>query len=126
MTVVALDALRRVEVTYLGVISEFLAGTRVDLIDNFDKWLDALDVAVTDKLYMISGEAGTGKSTVTREICRRLELKKQLGASYFFTCSDSTSDAGGLASVEYVLPAIASQLAILHPLFRPSIYRKRR
>ena len=39
-------------------------------------------------VYLITGPAGTGKSTVAREICRVLDDENLLAGSFFFVRSD--------------------------------------
>jgi ABC-type oligopeptide transport system ATPase subunit len=81
------------------------------------EWVYALGSSVTAKILVLRGEAGTGKSTLAREICRQLEAINRLGGSFFFVQNDSS----GLESTKNVIPTIASQLAALQDAFRPYI-----
>jgi hypothetical protein len=71
----------------------------------------------TTPVSVLRGAAGTGKSTIAREICSRLQAEGRLGASFFFV----RSDASDLGSTKAVFPTIAFQLATLQPAYRPQI-----
>jgi hypothetical protein len=86
------------------------------------EWAFALSSADTPKIFVIRGAAGTGKSTIAREICRQLEAINRLGGSFFFV----QSDAGDLKSTKGVIPTIAFQLAALQEAFRPYIAKAAR
>lgn len=62
--------------------------------------------------------AGTGKSTISRSICRDLEKNGYLGASFFFKRGE-----GGRGSLSRLFTTIASQLARRRPVIAPSIKR---
>jgi MoxR-like ATPase len=81
------------------------------------EWAFALGSADIAKIFVLRGAAGTGKSTLAREICRQLEAINRLGGSFFFV----QSDTGGLESTKDVIPTIAFQLAALQNAFRPYI-----
>ena len=65
-------------------------------------------------VYLLTGPAGTGKSTVTGEICRLLDEEKLLAGSFVFVCSDD----GDLGTTKLVFPTIAYQIAALHTDFK--------
>jgi ABC-type dipeptide/oligopeptide/nickel transport system ATPase component len=87
------------------------------LIEKIMEWVQALGSVDTTKILVLRGEAGTGKSTLAREICRQLEAVNRLGGSFFFV----QSDAGDLKSTKGVIPTITFQLAALQEAFRPYI-----
>ena len=57
-------------------------------------------------IYILSGTAGTGKSTVAYEFAKRLEDEGLLGASFFFI-----RGAEKFNSTRFVIPSLAVQLA---------------
>ncbi|KAB5593597.1 hypothetical protein CTheo_2986 [Ceratobasidium theobromae] len=78
-------------------------GTRTAILSEMNDWslnLDAPD------LYLMSGMAGTGKTTIACSFSNRLEERKQLAASFFCTrTSPECRDASR------IVPTIAYQLA---------------
>ncbi|KAB5593575.1 hypothetical protein CTheo_2964 [Ceratobasidium theobromae] len=78
-------------------------GTRTAIMSEMDNW--SLDPNAPD-LYLMSGMAGTGKTTIACSFSSRLEERKQLAASFFCTrTSPECRDASRIA------PTIAYQLA---------------
>ncbi|KAL5614320.1 uncharacterized protein BROUX77_000157 [Berkeleyomyces rouxiae] len=90
-----------------------LPNTRVGLLVEIQKW--ASDPS-TKPLFWLNGMAGTGKSTVSRTICKRLSGLHRLGASFFFKRGET--DRGG---VSRFITTIATQLAEMHPDIAPHI-----
>jgi hypothetical protein len=92
-----------------------LKDTRVDLLKQFDRW-----VTDNDKdapwMFVLQGLAGTGKSTFAYTVCRLVEERGWLGASFFFSRNDASSGDPFL-----FFTTIAYQLAIKHPQFRHSL-----
>ncbi|OCH89732.1 hypothetical protein OBBRIDRAFT_835570 [Obba rivulosa] len=84
----------------------YLEGTRVDVLEDLLTWAKGADGS-SEKIFIFSGAAGTGKSTLVYEVARRLEDEKILGGSFFF----KRSDAGDLGSIRAVFPTLAFQLA---------------
>jgi hypothetical protein len=110
-----LRALPYVNASYKAVgESEYQEGTRVGLISDAQDWARN---SASRSFFILSGAAGTGKSTVVRELFRRLEDEGRLVASFFFV----RSDAGALGSMHSVFPTIAFQLASLQSTIRPYI-----
>ncbi|KAB5587931.1 hypothetical protein CTheo_8627 [Ceratobasidium theobromae] len=78
-------------------------GTRTAIMSEMGNW--SLDPDVPD-LYLMSGMAGTGKTTIVCSFSNYLEERKQLGASFFCTrTSPECRDASR------IVPTIAYQLA---------------
>ncbi|KAB5588517.1 hypothetical protein CTheo_8041 [Ceratobasidium theobromae] len=78
-------------------------GTRTAIISEMNDW--SLDLDAPD-LYLMSGMAGTGKTTIACSFANRLEERKQLAASFFCTrTSPECRDASR------IVPTIAYQLA---------------
>ena len=115
----ALERLPHVKSAHYNSIGRpgYLEGTRVDLIDDVLVFAKKPNKRGNIKVYLLTGPAGTGKSTVTWEICRLLDEEKLLAGSFFFV----HSDGGDLGTTKLVFPTIAYQIAALHPDFKPSI-----
>jgi hypothetical protein len=96
--------------------SGYLEGTRTELIRMILTWAMDPDVSTTIKFFVLLGAAGTGKSTIAREISRRLRAANRLGASIFFDHSDHH-----LRSTHSTIPRLAYQLAALNPASQPYI-----
>ena len=84
---------------------QFLPGTREGLFAELERWAGGgMD---TKSICVLSGGAGTGKSTVASELAKRLDQRDgKLGASFFF--SRGVTD---LDSTRVFFPTIAYQLA---------------
>ena len=67
-------------------------------------------------MYVLSGVAGAGKSTIAYEFARRLESKGRLGATFFFVRGSEK-----LSTTSCVIPSIAYQLAWHQPKLRRAI-----
>ncbi|KAL5594429.1 uncharacterized protein BROUX77_007776 [Berkeleyomyces rouxiae] len=90
-----------------------LPGTRMELINDIKKW--ASD-ASSESLFWLKGMAGTGKSTISRTICRSFEECGQLGASFFFKRGEG--DRGNLSRF---VTTLAAQLTEKYPDFAQNI-----
>ncbi|KAB5588134.1 hypothetical protein CTheo_8425 [Ceratobasidium theobromae] len=78
-------------------------GTRIAIMSELNDW--SLDPNAPD-LYMMSGMAGTGKTTIACSFATRLEGRKQLAASFF--CSRTSPEC---RNANRIMPTIAYQLA---------------
>ncbi|KAK6363509.1 hypothetical protein TWF730_000940 [Orbilia blumenaviensis] len=88
---------------------ECLAGTRVALLDQIQTWVDgtAPEASKVEQIiFWLVGNAGTGKSTISRTVSKGLQENGQLGASFFFKRSEEDRSNGAL-----FFTTIASQLA---------------
>ncbi|PCH41901.1 hypothetical protein WOLCODRAFT_72062, partial [Wolfiporia cocos MD-104 SS10] len=94
--------------------SEYLQDTRKALLIELEDW--ATDSGARPPIFILSGAAGTGKSTIAYELARRLKGIGRLGASFFFVSGDED-----LSCTTYVFPSIAYQLARLQPHLRSSV-----
>ncbi|PCH35993.1 hypothetical protein WOLCODRAFT_108014 [Wolfiporia cocos MD-104 SS10] len=92
----------------------YLSGTRTGLLAQLKHW--AQDVSDQPPIFILSGAAGTGKSTVAYELAKELDEEGHLGASFFFVRGDAA-----LSSTEHVFPSIAYQLARTQPDFHSLI-----
>ncbi|KAM5494468.1 hypothetical protein MaudMau93_000484, partial [Microsporum audouinii] len=61
--------------------TECLPGTRIELLREVEEWAKS---ARAKCIFWLNGMAGTGKSTISQTVARRLKEKKLLGASFFF------------------------------------------
>ncbi|KAJ5433541.1 uncharacterized protein N7458_012697 [Penicillium daleae] len=92
---------------------ECLPGTRTELLNEVAEWA----VSPEGKLiFWLNGMAGTGKSTISRTVARRLEEEKILGASFFFKRGE-----GDRGNAIKIFPTIARQLAKSIPQLTPGV-----
>ncbi|KAH7118230.1 hypothetical protein B0J13DRAFT_486896 [Dactylonectria estremocensis] len=90
-----------------------LQDTRVDLLRQIQEWASDPHAKA---LFWLNGMAGTGKSTISRTICRQFAQSSHLGSSFFFKRGEA--DRGGLSRF---VTTIAAQLAEMHPIIAPHI-----
>ncbi|KAH6883935.1 putative wd40 protein [Thelonectria olida] len=93
--------------------STCLQDTRVDLLRQIQEWASNPH---TKALFWLNGMAGTGKSTISRTICRQFVQSSRLGSSFFFKRGEA--DRGSLSRF---FTTIAAQLAEMHPVIAPHI-----
>jgi hypothetical protein len=79
-------------------------GTRVALLENLLTWATASD---SPCLFWLNGLAGTGKSTIARTLCERLNDRGLLGASFFIS-----RDQSDRREASNLVRSIAYQLAV--------------
>jgi hypothetical protein len=79
-------------------------GTRVALLGDLLTWATALD---SPCLFWLNGLAGTGKSTIARTLCERLNERGLLGASFFIS-----RDQSDRREASNIVRSIAHQLAV--------------
>ncbi|UDD63191.1 hypothetical protein AFCA_010464 [Aspergillus flavus] len=94
---------------------ECLPGTRTDLLKQVTDWSLSTQ---GECIFWLSGMAGTGKSTVSRTVCKLLQEQGLLGASFFF--KRGKSDCG---RAERFFATIVRQIIIQEPRLIPSIRR---
>ncbi|KAK6528956.1 hypothetical protein TWF694_004183 [Orbilia ellipsospora] len=94
---------------------ECLNGTRVDLIHQIMTWIDD---PKGEKMLWLVGMAGTGKSTISRTVARKLDKNNNLAASFFFQRSQADR-----SSSKRFISTIASQLAGNYRSLRSSIQK---
>ncbi|KAL2046029.1 hypothetical protein N7G274_001476 [Stereocaulon virgatum] len=87
--------------------------TRVDLVGKIYAWADGQD---KQRIFWLSGLAGTGKSTIARTVAREHSDKKRLGASFFFS-----RGGGDVSHARKFVTTIAVQLAENVPSLKPHI-----
>ena len=82
-----------------------LPGTRTKILDLIEQWTVNPQ---GERIFWLSGMAGTGKSAIARTLAHTLSEKKQLGASFFF--SRGRGDRGNASKF---FTSVAYQLALL-------------
>ncbi|KAF2857385.1 hypothetical protein K470DRAFT_223459, partial [Piedraia hortae CBS 480.64] len=85
-----------------------LEGTRVDIIETIRNW------ATTDneqRVFWLSGKAGTGKSTIARTVAHKLAEQGYLVGSFFF----KRGVGDNLSNAPYLFPTLAHHMADLIP-----------
>src|ERR1700733_1457747 len=80
-------------------------GTRVELIEQIMGW--SIDYNERQSIYVLYGVAGIGKSTVAKSVSRRAAAIGILGASFFFSRSESNRK-----TAQSLFPTLAYQLAL--------------
>jgi hypothetical protein len=85
-------------------ISTCTPGTRVSLLEGLMTWATTSDSSC---VFWLNGLAGTGKSTIARTLCERLDAQGLLGASFFI--SRDQSERGDASNI---VRSIAHQLAV--------------
>lgn len=92
---------------------ECLPGTRIELLREVEEWT----ISPNGKcIFWINGMAGTGKSTISRTVARRLKKKKLLGASFFFKRGE-----GDRGNAKRLFPTLIVQLLTSIPQLGPSV-----
>ena len=84
--------------------TECAPGTRVDVLSELTEW--AFDSNGTP-FFLLSGGAGTGKSTISQTLCKQLDAYGIVGASFF--CSHATGTERNDA--QRIVPTLAYQIA---------------
>ncbi|KIJ50383.1 hypothetical protein M422DRAFT_777108 [Sphaerobolus stellatus SS14] len=113
-----LDTLCQIEVGYKSTLNRVnngvADGTRVKLLEDIWSWAKSSDL---DKWsFIVSGGAGTGKSTIAYTVAEKLEKNGMLGASFFFA-----RDSKDVSDTKHLVSSLARQVASYHPHIRPKI-----
>lgn len=88
--------------------------TRVEVIADIMDWIHNREAP--NRILCMTGAAGSGKSALQQTVAERCRALKLLAASFFFSASDPSRNI-----VSKVIPTIAYQLGLLHPIIRSSI-----
>jgi hypothetical protein len=86
------------------LIATCTPGTRVSLLEDLMTWATASDRSF---VFWLNGLAGTGKSTIARTLCERLDERGLLGASFFIS-----RDQSERRDASNIVRSIAHQLAV--------------
>ncbi|RDK47140.1 WD40 repeat-like protein [Aspergillus phoenicis ATCC 13157] len=92
---------------------ECLENTRVELLDEITDWVDDTQGKT---IFWLRGVAGTGKSTISRTVARKLQERELLGASFFFKRGE-----GDRGNASRFITTIAKQFMIALPQLRKEI-----
>lgn len=84
-----------------------LPDTRVDVLSRVHDW--AYD-PTSKSIFWLNGMAGTGKSTISRTVAKRLSIAGHLGASFFFKRGENDQD-----SLVKFFTTIAADMATRQP-----------
>jgi hypothetical protein len=85
-------------------ISTCTPGTRLSLLEDLTAWATASESSC---VFWLNGLAGTGKSTIARTLCERLDAQGLLGASFFIS-----RDQSERRDASNIVRSIAHQLAV--------------
>ena len=86
-------------------------GTRVSFFERVEKWLD--DRSSSNRVMVISGSAGMGKSVISAVVCKRMQEARRLSGSHF--CQhDKARNRNG----KVMLQSLACQLADSLPEYK--------
>ena len=92
-----------------------LDGTRVDLLQRIREWASSSD---SPNIFLLTGIAGTGKSTIARTVAEEFKRKGRLGCYIFF--ERGKTDSSTIAST--VIRTIAYHLARNNPVVAKFIW----
>ncbi|KAJ8454170.1 hypothetical protein ONZ45_g19407 [Pleurotus djamor] len=120
-----LGRLRAVDAGYRAPVnarkSRWLEGTRTQLLKDIVDWSHGHgsdEVRANAQVFVLTGGAGTGKSTIAVQVAKMFDERGVLGGSFFFE-----RGVEELASTRYVFPTLAVQLARSHKYLAPYIVK---
>ncbi|KAJ8503625.1 hypothetical protein ONZ45_g10691 [Pleurotus djamor] len=120
-----LGKLRTVDAGYRAPVnarkSRWLEGTRTQLLQDIVDWSHVHgsdEVRANAHVFVLTGGAGTGKSTIAVQVAKMLDEAGVLGGSFFFE-----RGVEELSSTRHVFPTLAVQLARLHKYLAPYIIK---
>lgn len=90
--------------------------TRIELLRQVGNWAESSHGKC---IYWLTGEAGTGKSTISRTVARQLKERRLFAASFYFRRNEE-----GRNNMKSLFPAFSQQLANTVPDLGPEIDRE--
>ncbi|KAH8797315.1 hypothetical protein DL96DRAFT_998309 [Flagelloscypha sp. PMI_526] len=90
-------------------------GTRIAILQQLLDWSITLEPELKNSLFWLYGLAGTGKTTILRDICERLQKENILASSYFCSIQLSSGDS------RHLIPTITKHLASRLRTFKAAI-----
>ena len=96
-----------------------MEGTRVQVLRKINSWVRDTS---SPSIFLLTGGAGTGKSTIARTIAQEYASKGELGAYMFFTRGKTDPKAGLTTITNMVIQTVAYSLACHNPKIAELIY----
>ena len=97
--------------------NRYVDGTRLSFFSNVDSWLN--DRSCPNRVMVISGSAGMGKSVISAVICEKMQDAGQLAGSHF--CQH---DRARHRNPKVMLQSLASQLCDILPEYKKALVEK--
>ena len=96
---------------------KYLEGTRLLIFENIRLWLD--DLTSENRVIVISGDAGMGKSVIAAVVCQRMQHAGQLLGSHF--CQHNKER---YRNPKVMLQSLACQLCDVLPEYKSELVKK--
>ncbi|KAH8797277.1 WD40-repeat-containing domain protein [Flagelloscypha sp. PMI_526] len=90
-------------------------GTRIAILHKLLEWANPVEPELKNCLFWLYGLAGTGKTTILRDICEKLQKLDLLASSYFCSIQLSSGDS------RHLVPTIAKHLASRLDTFKTAL-----
>ena len=94
--------------------NRYLEGTRASVFARVTNWLD--DRSSPNRVLVISGNAGMGKSVIAGEICKRMQESERFSGSHF--CQH---DKARHRKPKVMLQSLASHMSYYYPEYRRAL-----
>ena len=96
---------------------KYLEGTRLDILEKIELWLD--DLTSENRVMVISGGAGMGKSVISAVVCQRMQHAGRLSGSHF--CQHNKER---YRNPKVMLQSLACQLCDVLPEYKSELVKK--
>ena len=96
---------------------KYLEGTRLHIFEKIELWLD--DLASENRVIVISGDAGMGKSVIAAVVCQRMQHAGRLSGSHF--CQHNKER---YRNPKVMLQSLAGQLCDVLPEYKSELVKK--
>ena len=100
-----------------GHASRYVEGTRLSILEEVERWLD--DKSSPNRVIVISGNAGMGKSVISAVLCQKMSEAGRLSGSHF--CRHNKARQ---RNPKVMLQSLACQLSDSLPEFKKAIVKK--
>ena len=108
-----IDTLKNVKYHY----DRYVEGTRLSVFAKVESWLN--DRSSPNRVMVISGNAGMGKSVISAVMCKKIQEAARLAGSHF-----SQHDRARHRNPKVMLQSLASQLCDLLPDYKKALVEK--